>query len=299
MISVATLTPCIPCIPWFDFSYLEISPFDEGWVKGFSCGMKKIISLVVSVCGLMPLSAVVVERSVKYKLGEVELEGFHAYDDKVEGQRPGILIIHQWTGLSENEKMRARMLAELGYNVFAADVYGIGIRPQPPEAGKVSAIYKEDRELFRARMKVGWQVLMMDKRTDRNQTAAIGYCFGGTGVLELARAGVQLKGVVSFHGGLAAAPDMAAKKGEVKAKVLVLHGAVDPYVPTTEVDAFQKEMEAAGADWQLVSYGGAVHAFTQKMAGDDPSKGAAYDAKADQRSWEDMRQFFAEIFKKP
>lgn len=261
--------------------------------------MKKIISLVVSVCGLMPLSAAVVERSVKYKLGEVELEGFHAYDDKVEGKRPGVLIIHQWTGLTDYEKMRARMLAELGYNVFAADVYGVGIRPQPPESGKISGQYKQDRELFRARMIAGLDVLKADERTDTSKLAAIGYCFGGTGVLELARAGVELSGVVSFHGGLAAAPDLAAKKGAVPAKVLVLHGAVDPYVPAAEVDAFQKEMEAAGADWQLVSYGGAVHAFTQKMAGDDPSKGAAYDAKADQRSWEDMRQFFAEIFKKP
>lgn len=246
----------------------------------------------------MPLSAAVVERAVKYKLGDVELEGFHAYDDKIEGKRPGILIIHQWTGLSENEKMRARMLAELGYNVLAADVYGIGIRPQPPESGKVSAIYKEDRELFRARMIAGLEVLKSDERTDAGKLAAIGYCFGGTGVLELARAGVKLNGVVSFHGGLAAAPKLEAKKGEVPAKVLVLHGAVDPYVPQAEVDGFQKEMEAAGADWQLVSYGGAVHAFTQKGAGNDPSKGAAYDAKADQRSWEDMKQFFAEIFPK-
>ncbi len=246
----------------------------------------------------MPLSAAVVERSVKYKLGEVELEGFHAYDDKVEGKRPGVLIIHQWTGLTDYEKMRARMLAELGYNVFAADVYGIGIRPKPPESGTVAGKYKGDRELFRARMIAGLDVLKADERTDPSKLAAIGYCFGGTGVLELARAGAALNGVVSFHGGLAAAPELAAKKGAILAKVLVLHGAVDPHVPTAEVDAFQKEMEAAGADWQLVSYGGAVHAFTQKMAGDDPSKGAAYDAKSDQRSWEDMRQFFAEIFPK-
>jgi len=260
--------------------------------------MKKIVFLVVGLCGLMPLSAAVVERSVKYKLGEVEMEGFHAYDDKVEGKRPGVLIIHQWTGLSENEKMRARMLAELGYNVFAADVYGIGIRPQPPEAGTVAGKYKGDRQLFRARMMAGLEVLKADKRTDSSKLAAIGYCFGGTGVLELARAGVALNGVVSFHGGLSSAPDLAAKKGEVKARVLVLHGAADPYVPETEVDAFKKEMEAAGASMRMVSYNGAVHAFTQKMAGDDPSKGAAYHETADQRSWEDMKRFFAEIFPK-
>ena len=260
--------------------------------------MKKIISLVVSFCGLMPLSAAVVERSVKYKLGEVEMEGFHAYDDKVEGKRPGVLIIHQWTGLTDYEKMRARMLAELGYNVFAADVYGIGIRPQPPEAGTVAGKYKGDRELFRARMIAGLDVLKSDERTDPSKLAAIGYCFGGTGVLELARAGVALNGVVSFHGGLSSATDLAAIKGAIPAKVLVLHGAADPYVPAAEVDAFKKEMEAAGANMKMVSYNGAVHAFTQKMAGDDPSKGAAYNEEADQRSWEDMKRFFAEIFPK-
>ncbi len=260
--------------------------------------MKKIISLVVSVCGLMPLSAAVVERGVKYKLGEVELEGFHAYDDKVEGKRPGVLIIHQWTGLTDYEKMRARMLAELGFNVFAADVYGIGIRPQPPEAGTVAGKYKGDRELFRARMIAGLEVLKSDERTDPSKLVAIGYCFGGTGVLELARAGVALNGVVSFHGGLATAPELTAKKGAIPAKVLVLHGAADPFVPAAEVDAFKKEMEAAGANMKMVSYNGAVHAFTQKMAGDDPSKGAAYHKEADQRSWEDMKRFFAEIFPK-
>jgi dienelactone hydrolase len=258
--------------------------------------MRKITSLVVGLCGLMPLSAAVVERTVKYKLGEVEMEGFHAYDDKVEGKRPGVLIIHQWTGLTDYEKMRARMLAELGYNVFAADVYGIGIRPQPPESGKISGQYKQDRKLFRERMIAGLDVLRADERTDPSKLAAIGYCFGGTGVLELARAGVDLDGVVSFHGGLAAAPELAAKKGAILAKVMVLHGAADPYVPSAEVDAFKKEMEAAGANMKMVSYNGAVHAFTQKMAGDDPSKGAAYHEQADRRSWEDMKRFFVEIF---
>jgi dienelactone hydrolase len=260
--------------------------------------MKKIICLISGLCVLMPLSAAVVESNVKYKLGDVEMEGFHAYDDKIQGARPGILIIHQWTGLSDNEKMRARMLAELGYNVFAADVYGIGIRPQPPEAGKVAGKFKEDRELFRARMIAGLQVLKADERTDTKNIAAIGYCFGGTGVLELARAGIELNGVVSFHGGLGAAPDKAAKKGSIHAKALVLHGEADPYVPAEEVDAFKKEMEAAGADMKFISYNGAVHAFTQKSAGNDPSKGAAYHEQADQRSWEDMKRFFAEIFPK-
>jgi dienelactone hydrolase len=266
---------------------------------GFHVGMKKIISFVVGLCGLMPLGAAMVESSVKYKLGEVEMEGFHVYDDRIEGKRPGVLIIHQWNGLTDYEKMRARMLAELGYNVFAADVYGIGIRPQPPESGTVAGKYKGDRELFRARMLAGLDVLKSDQHTDLSELAAIGYCFGGTGVLELARAGVKLNGVVSFHGGLSSAAGLTAKKGAIPAKVFVVHGAADPFVPAAEVDAFKKEMEAAGANMRMVSYNGAVHAFTQKEAGNDPSKGAAYNEKADQRSWEDMKRFFVEIFQKP
>lgn len=259
--------------------------------------MKKFIAAVLAVLpGIVCSHAAVVEKVVAYEQGGVKLEGFHAYDDSFEGKRPGILVIHQWTGLTDYEKMRARMLAELGYNVFAADVYGVGIRPQPPEAGEVAGKYRAHRALYRARMQAGLDVLMKDERTDTVRIAAIGYCFGGTGVLELARAGTKIAGVVSFHGGLGAAEDMAAKAGGISAKVLCLHGAIDPFVPPTELEAFGKEMSAAGADWQLIMYGGAVHAFTQKMAGDDVSKGAAYNAKADARSWEDMQQFFAEIF---
>jgi len=245
---------------------------------------------------MLPLGAEIVENTVEYTHGETKLEGFHAYDNEIEGKRPSVLIIHQWTGLTDYEKMRARMLAEMGYNVFAADIYGEGIRPQPPAAGEEAGKYKADRELYRARMLAGLEILKADERTDVSRIAAIGYCFGGTGVLELARAGTDIAGAVSFHGGLGAVPGMEAKEGKIPAKVLVLHGALDPHVPAGEVAAFQAEMTAAKADWQLVGYGGAVHGFTQKMAGDDPSKGAAYDAKADSRSWEDMQQFFAEIF---
>jgi dienelactone hydrolase len=258
--------------------------------------MKLFASVVAGCCGLLSLQAEVVEREVDYQQGETKLRGFHAYDDAIEGRRPGVLIIHQWTGLSENEKMRARMLAELGYNVFAADVYGVGVRPQPPESGEVAGKYKSDRALYRERMLAGLEILKADERTDAGKLAAIGYCFGGTGVLELARAGVPLQGVISYHGGLSAAEGMMAEKGKVPAKVLCFQGAVDPYVPEKDVDAFQKEMEAAEADWHFVSFGGAVHSFTQKSAGDDPSKGAAYDAKADQRSWEHSQIFFEEIF---
>lgn len=258
--------------------------------------MKSIAITIAVLFPILTLNGEIVEKAVEYTHGEVNLEGFHAYDDEIQGKRPSVLIIHQWTGLTDYEKMRARALAEMGYNVFAADVYGKGIRPQPPAAGKEAGKYKADRELYRARMLAGLEVLKKDERTDETRIAAIGYCFGGSGVLELARAGTDIAGVVSFHGSLGAVPGMEAREGEIPAKVLCLHGALDPYVPADEVDAFQAEMMAAKADWQFVSFGGAVHSFTQKAAGDDISKGAAYDKKADERSWEDMQQFFSEIF---
>ena len=258
--------------------------------------MKYAFYLLAAFSCLAPAHAGIVGKDVAYEQGGVKLQGFHAYDDSLEGKRPGILIIHQWTGLTDYEKMRARMLAELGYNVFAADIYGEGIRPQPPEAGEIAGKFKADRELYRARMLAGLGVLKNDGRTDASKIAAIGYCFGGTGVLELARGGTKIAGVVSFHGGLGAGQGMESKAGNVPARILCLHGAGDPFVPAAEVDAFRKEMTDAGADWQLTMFGGAVHAFTQKMAGDDISKGAAYNAKADARSWEDMQQFFSEIF---
>ena len=142
----------------------------------------------------------------------------------------------------------------------------------------------------------GLEVLLNDERTDDSKVAAIGYCFGGTGVLEMARAGAAVNGVVSFHGGLGAGEGFAAKPGEVKAKVLVLHGAADPFVPGDEVTGFQKEMAAAKADWQMTFYSDSVHAFTQREAGDDATKGAAYNEAADRRSWQAMKGFFAEIF---
>ncbi len=258
--------------------------------------MKLAILPFLSVLMLASAHGALVEKAVTYEQGGVTLEGFHVYDDAVSGKRPAVLVIHQWTGLTDYEKGRSRQLAEMGYNVLAADIYGQGIRPQVPEAGKEAGKYKGDRKLYRARLDAGLEVLKKDEHTDAAKIAAIGYCFGGTGVLELARSGAEIAGVVSFHGGIGPAPGFAAEAGKIPAKVLVLHGAIDPYVKPEEVAAFQKEMDEAKADYQLTAYSGAVHAFTQKMAGDDVSKGAAYNAEADKRSWEAMKSFFAEIF---
>jgi dienelactone hydrolase len=259
--------------------------------------MKMIPWLIagLTVCGAAAAGAAVVHQTVEYDHEGVTLEGYVAYDDALEGRRPGVLIVHQWMGLSDNERMRADMLAAMGYVAFALDVYGQDIRPaNTQEASAEAGKYYGDRELFRARIAAGLAQLKAHARVDPSRVAAIGYCFGGGGVLELARSGAELAGVVSFHGSLDT--PLPAQAGAVKAKVLVCHGAVDPYVKPEAVQDFLAEMEAAGVDYQLIMYAGAVHAFTQKGAGDDPSRGVAYDAAADRRSWQHMQDFFAEIF---
>jgi dienelactone hydrolase len=245
-------------------------------------------SISVSLAGL-------VEKSVEYVADGVTCEGFHAYDDTLQGPRPAVLVVHQWTGLSDYEKMRARMLVGLGFNVFALDIYGKGIRPPgPPASAEEAGKYKQDRALFRRRLNAGLQVLLADPRTDPKRVAALGYCFGGTGVLELARSGAAVAGVVSFHGGLdSPTPSDGAN---IRGEVLVLHGDADPFVPKADVEAFEKEMREARVNYHLVRYPGVVHAFTQKMAGSEPSKGAAYDARADAASWEEMKGFLERIF---
>lgn len=259
--------------------------------------MKILPALALVVSLVTAAHAALVEKAVTYEQGGTTLEGFHVYDDAVTGKRPGVLVVHQWTGLSDSEKRRSRMLAELGYNVFAADIYGKGVRPQPPESGKEAGKYKADRTLYRARLMAALDLLKADERTNPTKIAAVGYCFGGAGVLELARAGTDIAGVVSFHGSLDAATGMTAAAGKVPAKILVLHGAADPYVPAEQVAAFQKEMTDAKADWQMVFYSDAVHSFTHPEAGDDVSKGASYNEAADRRSWIAMQAFFAELFK--
>lgn len=244
----------------------------------------------------MTLRAAIRTETVTYKQGDTTLEGFVAYDDAVKGARPGVLVVHQWMGLTDYEKHRAEMLAQLGYVAFCADIYGKGVRPQnTAEAGAQAGKYKSDRQLLRARVNAGLDALRQQPLVDAKHIAAIGYCFGGTTVLELARGGADLAGVVSFHGGLDAPNPDDGKN--IKCKVLVCHGADDPFSSPQDITAFENEMRKGGVDWQLIKYGGAVHSFTQPMAGNDNSKGAAYSEKADKRSWATMKEFFAEIFK--
>ena len=236
------------------------------------------------------------EALVEYTVGGVVCEGLQVIDSDKKGRLPSILIVHQWTGLSDNEKMRARMFAEAGYHVFAADIYGKGIRPQPPAAGVEAGKYKADRALFRERLNAGLDVLRKNEHTDPDRIAAVGYCFGGTGVIELARSGALIKGVVSFHGGLDS-PSPADGKN-IKGKVLALHGADDPFVKAEDLKAFEAEMKACKVDYELVQYPGAVHSFTQKTAGNDNSKGAAYNEAADKASWSAAAKFLSRLFAK-
>lgn len=256
--------------------------------------MKQVFAAIALALATFSASAAIKTQTVEYKQGDATLEGFLAYDDSASGSRPGVLIVHQWKGISAHEKETAEKLAKMGYVVFAADIYGKGIRPQPPESAQEAGKYKSNRALFRERLNAGLDQLKKQKGVDQKKLAAIGYCFGGTGVIELARSGADVAGVVSFHGGLDSPKPEDGKN--IKARVLALHGADDPFVPAKDLEAFQKEMRDAKVDWQLISYGNAVHSFTHKDAGSDNSKGAAYNANADRRSWEDMKDFFAEIF---
>lgn len=243
----------------------------------------------------MKASAELRTRTVEYTVAGVVMEGYLAYDDSFAGRRPGVLVVHDWMGVAGHARDRADALAKLGYVAFAADMYGKGVRPaNGAEASKLAGALKGDRPLMRQRIAAALDVLRRNELVGE-RVAAIGYCFGGTVALELARGGADVAGVVSFHGGLDT-PNPEATAG-VKARVLVLHGADDPFVPAQQVAAFQEEMRRCGADWQLIAYGGAVHSFTNPAAGNDNSRGAAYNASADRRSWAAMRSFFDEILK--
>jgi dienelactone hydrolase len=258
--------------------------------------MKYLLSLIAVLLCATNVQGAIHTETVDYKQGDTTLEGYLTYDDSISGKRPGVLIVHQWMGITDYEKMRANMLAQMGYVAFCADIYGKGVRPTTTgEAGAQAGKYKGDRQLLRERVNAALDVLKSNKLVDTSHVAAIGYCFGGTTVIELARSGAELNGVVSFHGGLDS-PTPADGKN-IKCKVLILTGADDPFEKPDDLAAFEKEMRDSGVDWEIVSYGGAMHAFTQPDVGKLNLPGAKYNEKADKRSWQAMKDFFAEIFK--
>lgn len=231
-------------------------------------------------------------EAVTYKDGDVTLEGYMART--ATSGAPIVMIVHQWKGLGDYEKRRADMLAAEGYNAFAIDMYGQGIRPTDPKvAGEEAGKYKNNSALARKRITAALNFAKTLPDADSSRIAVIGYCFGGTMALELARSGADIKSVVSFHGGLST-PRPVTGPGVIKASINIQHGAADPHVPPEQVKAFIDEMNTAKADWIFTEYAGAVHSFTEKEAGDDPAKGAAYNEKADKRSWQAALGFLKE-----
>jgi dienelactone hydrolase len=259
--------------------------------------MGRIVS-VLAVLAFAPSSwaAEVQQREVEYKQGDTVLSGLMAWDDATKGKRPGVLVVHEWWGHNEHARNQAKRLAEAGYVAFALDLYGKGkVATHPKEAEAFMTEATKDPAVLAARFNAALDQLKRDPHVDRGRIAAIGYCFGGSVVLDQARTGADLAAVVSFHGALATKTQ--AKKGKVKARVLVLTGAADPMVPHQQVEAFRREMTAAGAKFQVVSYPGAKHSFTNPDAGKAGMDALAYNEEADKRSWTAMLELLEQVFR--
>lgn len=257
------------------------------------------IGTLLFTLGLGAAHAAIVTQEIDYTVDGTTLKGYLAYDDAIEGARPGVLVVHEWWGMNDYARRRAHMLAELGYTAFALDMYGDGKQAHhPDEAGKFASEVMKNQDLARARFNGALEVLRKQKTVDPKRVAAIGYCFGGAVVLQMARDGADLDGVVSFHGNLA--PVSPAQPGAVKAKILVLTGADDSFVPAEQVEQFEKEMDAAKADYKVIVYPGAKHSFTSPEAdkyGQEFNLPLAYNKAADEASWQEMQDFFQQILK--
>ena len=229
------------------------------------------------------------QSDIQYKDGSQILSGYTVKPNKPLKDKPGVLILPAWMGIQNHEKEVASNLANLGYQAFVADIYGVDQRPKnAKEAGAKAGYYKKNINEYQTRIRLALDQLVK-QGANPDEIVVIGYCFGGTGAIEAARAHMKVKGVVSFHGGLGR--EESREITPIDSKILVLHGADDLYVPKEEIEKFQNEMRTAKADWQMVYYSNAVHAFTEKSAGNDNSKGAAYNEKADKRSWQAMLDF--------
>ena len=259
-----------------------------------------IVALCLVTAGQAFAAPKIEGKPVDYKAGKATMKGYLAYDESITGKRPGVLVVHEWWGHNEYARKRARMLAELGYTALAVDMYGEGKQAMhPDDAMKFSSEVMKNFDVSKTRFEAAIKFLKKQPTVDPKQIAAIGYCFGGGVVLNMARQGVELKGVASFHGSLAAIKP--AVKGKVKAKMRVYNGADDKFIPEQAVNAFMDEMMAAKVDFQFHNYAGAIHSFTNPEADELGKKfnlPFAYNADADRRSWEDMTTFFEELFKK-
>lgn len=259
--------------------------------------MKQLmIAASVALAFASAAAAEVQTKEVEYKQGDTVLQGLIAWDGAAKGKRPGVLVVHEWWGHNEHARNQAKRLAEAGYVGFALDMYGKGkVATHPAEATAFMAEATKDPAVVAARFNAALEQLKQDPHVDQGKIAAIGYCFGGAVVLGRARAGADLAAVVSFHGSLGSKNPV--ERGKVTARVLVLTGAADPFIPPDQVAAFTKEMEAAGATFQVVSYPGAKHSFTNPAADKAGMEALAYNAEADQKSWAAMLELFKEVFR--
>ena len=247
---------------------------------------------------IAPLQAAVVGKEVSYQTGETVMKGYLAYDDALTGKRPGILVVHEWWGHNSYARKRAEMLAELGYTAMAVDMYGDGkTADHPDNAGKFATAVRQDQDMMQARFNAARHYLNSQETVDPELNAAIGYCFGGSVVLGMARSGADLDGVVSFHGSLGGLPPISDK---VTAKVLAANGADDPFNSKESIELFKEEMETAGVDFEFINYPGVKHSFTNPDAnvfGEKFGLPLEYNAEADKASWQKMQQFLDSIFK--
>ncbi len=267
--------------------------------------MKRIIlflagfAFLAMAAAAVPAHAKIVGKNVEYSAQGVTLKGYLAYDSAIKVKSPGILVVHEWWGLNDYARKRARMLAGLGYTALAVDMYGEGkTASHPDDAGKFSSEVMKNFDTAKARFAAGEEFLKKQPTVDPTRIAAIGYCFGGGVVLNMARQGADLKGVVSFHGMLGAVKP--AEPGAIKAKLLVLHGGDDKFTTPEQIAAFKDEMTKAGADYQFIVYPGALHSFTNPDAtayGKKFKIPLAYNKKADQESWDAMKKLLGEVLK--
>jgi dienelactone hydrolase len=259
--------------------------------------MKKYIIVFLIIVFISLCNAQVKTELITYIDGEVELEGYLAYDKILKSVRGGVLLVHNANGRDEFIQERAGELAKIGYVVFAVDMYGKGIVPKDEEEEEelTAQFLGEDRQLLRERARKGLEILSQHSKVDANRMAAIGYGFGGMTVLELARSGATITAAINFFGGLST--PIAEDAKNIKGAVLILLGSEDPVIPEEEIEAFRAEMQNANADWQINIYGGTYHGFTRYELGFDASSGKAYNYNADKRSWEAVKSLLHEKLK--
>jgi dienelactone hydrolase len=260
---------------------------------------RHILSALLLAIVALPAHAAIVTKEMTYKAGDTPLKGYLSYDDSIKGKRPGVLVVHEWWGLNDYARMRARMLAKLGYVALALDMYGNGKQATHPEdAQKFASAIANNMDVGRARFKAAMNLLKQQPVTDANHIAAIGYCFGGGVVLQMARDGLDLDAVVSFHGELGTSEP--AQPGKVKARIMVAHGGLDPFTKPEQITGFLDEMNKAGAYYRFIVYSGAKHSFTNPAADEYGAKfnlPLQYNAQADHDSWRDMQEFLNAAFK--